>query len=138
MSNQPILKLQFLADPRFLRLVRDQVKGAAEEIGLAAKTGSEIVMAVNEACMNIMQHGYKGDLRGEIILEMHASRSEIEVHLKDFAPPADPAYIHPRDLNDIRPGGLGTFFMREMMDDCSYGQLDGACGNHLRMRKRII
>jgi sigma-B regulation protein RsbU (phosphoserine phosphatase) len=130
--------MHFLADPRYLRLVRDQVKGVAEEVGIAAKTGSEIVMAVNEACMNIMQHAYKGDVSGEIILEMHCSEEEVEVHLKDFAPPLDPSKVRPRDLDDIRPGGLGTFFMQEMMDDCRYASTEGHLGNHLRMRKRIV
>jgi sigma-B regulation protein RsbU (phosphoserine phosphatase) len=98
---------------------------------------SQLEIAVNEACTNIIQHAYKGDPSGEIVLEILNNGTDIIFRLTDFAKPVDPAGIKPRDLSDIRPGGLGTHFMREIMDDCSFEQLADGSGNCLEMVKKI-
>lgn len=139
MPESLLLTLYFLSDPKLLRVVRDEVKSIAHKLGCCAKIQSELIMAVNEACMNIMMHAYKGDTTGEIIMEVHDHGSELEFKLKDFGPPVDVAKIKPRDLDDLRPGGLGTFFMSEVMDHCSYATAtqENSNGNVLHMRKKI-
>jgi len=132
-----LLSQRFEAVPGSLALIRTAVQAAAETRGCGPKCVADIVMAVNEACMNIIQHAYKGDASGVIELEMHSTATELEVVLKDFAPPVDVDGIGPRRLEDVRPGGLGTFFIRQSMDDCTYGNLHDRCGNYLRMKKKI-
>ena len=135
--GEPVLALQFAADPRELAQVRTAVQEAAEIEGCGQKCVADVVMAVNEACMNIIQHAYKGDASGLIELEMRREGAALEVVIRDFAPPVDPCGIKPRPLEELRPGGLGTFFIRETMDDCRYGNLCGRDGNFLRMTKKI-
>jgi sigma-B regulation protein RsbU (phosphoserine phosphatase) len=136
MSDQTLLTMRCDAVPASLARVRAAVQSALQSLGCGAKCTTDVVMAVNEACMNIIQHAY-GDGGGVIELEIGRRADEIEVTLKDFAPPVDVHRIKPRRLEDLRPGGLGTFFIRQSMDDCTYGTLRGDCGNFLRMRKRI-
>ena len=57
--------------------------------------------------------------------------------LLDFAPRVDPAKVKPRDLDDIRPGGLGTHLIQEVMDSAEFVEPPPGCGNLLRMVKRI-
>ena len=137
MPEQPPLLARFEAVAGSLALIRTTVQAAAEARGCDPKCVSDIVMAVNEACMNIIQHAYKGDATGVIELELSSTATELEVVLKDFAPPVDVDDIRPRRLEDVRPGGLGTFFIRQSMDHCTYGNLHDACGNYLRMKKKI-
>lgn len=137
MSKTSVLEMRFASDPKRLRMVRERVQEAAEQVGCPKKTISDLVIAVNEACMNIMQHAYKGDKSGEIVLEIQRDGTELEVLLTDYAAPIDRGDIQPRELDDIRPGGLGTYFIKEIMDDCVYGHLAGECGNYVRMKKRI-
>jgi sigma-B regulation protein RsbU (phosphoserine phosphatase) len=137
MSEPTMLELRFNSDPKKLRMVRERVQGIAEEFGCSKKLISDLVIAINEACMNIMQHAYKGEKSGEILLEMQKDSGEVQVMLTDFAEPVDPDGIQPRDLEDVKPGGLGTYFIQEIMDDCTYGHLDNRAGNFLRMRKKI-
>ena len=137
-SGSPLLELRFAADPRRLKMVREQVQQAVSQLTCPKKLVSDLIIAVNEACMNIMEHAYKGDRSGEIVLEMNDNGGEIEVILTDFADPVDPATIEPRDLDELRPGGLGTYFIQEIMDACDYGRLEDARGNVLRMTKRIV
>lgn len=133
-----MLTLRFPSDPKKLRMVREKVQEITEEIGCSKKLISDLVIAINEACMNIMQHAYKGDKSGEILLEIQKERGDLQVVLTDFADPVDPKKIRPRDLEDVKPGGLGTFFIQEIMDDCTYGNLDNSAGNYLKMRKKIV
>jgi len=132
-----LLELRFAADPRRLKMVREQVQLAMGQSGCAKKVVSDLIIAVNEACMNIMEHAYKGDRSGEIVLQINDNGDAIEVVLTDFAEPVDFACIQPRALDELRPGGLGTHFMNEIMDECAYAHLQGDTGNVLRMTKRL-
>lgn len=132
-----LLELRFAADPKRLKMVRDQVQQAASQLSCTKKMISDLIIAVNEACMNIMEHAYKGDRSGEIVLEINNNEHEIEVVLTDFAEPVDFSAIRPRDPEDLRPGGLGTFFIKEIMDECVYAHLHDIGGNVLRMTKRL-
>ena len=57
------------------------------------------------------------------------------LHLRDFAPPVDPARIVPRDLADVQPGKLGTHFIRSIMDSAELGPAPEGQGNLLRLAK---
>jgi anti-sigma regulatory factor (Ser/Thr protein kinase) len=56
--------------------------------------------------------------------------------LQDCGPPLDVERIVPRDLDEVRPGGLGTHFIRSIMDEVTYTHKEG-CGNVLRMVRRL-
>ena len=137
MATDTLLQMRFNADPKRLRQVREKVQEIAETVGCSKKFISDVVIAVNEACMNIIQHAYKGDRSGEIELEIINNEGELVVNLTDFAEPVDTKAIAPRDLDEIRPGGLGTFFIGEIMDSCQYAHLDDKQGNIVTMRKKI-
>ena len=116
MSEPAMLELRFNSDPKKLRMVRERVQEIAEEFGCSKKLISDLVIAINEACMNIMQHAYKGEKSGKILLEIQKATGEVQVLLTDFADPIDPDGIQPRDLEDVKPGGLGTYFIQEIME----------------------
>lgn len=125
------------ATPDRLCLVRALVKRAAEAVGCSNDLGNQIVIAVNEACMNIIQHAYGKPGAGEITLEIFNNDSQIFFRLEDNARPVDLDTVQPRDLEDIRPGGLGVHFIREIMDEYEMGHRSGGVGNYLEMTKRI-
>lgn len=104
---------------------------------LPASDVDRVVLAVNEACMNIIQHGYKDDNTGEIVLEIFAGAGQVLFRLTDFAPPMDACKIKGRDWDDVRPGGLGVHFICECMDDIKYRHLPDGAGNILEMTKNI-
>jgi sigma-B regulation protein RsbU (phosphoserine phosphatase) len=137
MKPSRLLKLKFPADPRYLQRVRDEVRNACARGGCADELVRQIVLAVNEACANVIRHAYKGSNAGEIILEIFNNGRELEFHLRDFADPVDLTSIGPRDPREIKPGGLGTLFIREIMDECAYGHVQGKRGNFLHMKKKI-
>lgn len=128
---------RFAARLPVLKQVRASVLAAARHCGFDDATSQDIVLAVDEACKNVIVHAYHG-VEGEddIVLSVFESADGIAVQLRDFAPPVDPAQIRPRDLDDVRPGQLGTHFMREIMDRTDYVAAPDGVGNLLLMTKR--
>jgi sigma-B regulation protein RsbU (phosphoserine phosphatase) len=97
----------------------------------------DAIMAVNEACMNIIQHAYCGKTDGKIIIEIHKDEGYLVFRLIDFASPVDKSKCKSRDLDDIRPGGLGIHLIQSVMDDMQYQEPTASTGNILELRKTI-
>ncbi len=137
MSAEKLFELRFPSKPERLCLVRALVKRSAELVGCCDELTDKLVIALNEACMNVIQHAYQFDESGEIVLEIHTGKSEITFRLTDAAKLIDLEKVEPRDLEDVRPGGLGVHFIREIMDETDMGHLQNGKGNYLEMKKTI-
>ncbi len=57
--------------------------------------------------------------------------------LTDSAEHIDLESVKARDIEKIRPGGLGLHFINEVMDEFKFGHLEGTKGNFLEMVKTI-
>ena len=132
-----LLDLTFPALPDRLKLVRGAVAETARLNGCSEGVARDIVIAVDEACQNIIRHAYRGEEGEEIVLHVHRREQDLVFTLEDFAPTIDPATVKPRDLDDIRPGGIGTHLIREVMDEVGFLPPPRGNGNILRMVKRI-
>jgi sigma-B regulation protein RsbU (phosphoserine phosphatase) len=134
-SSDFLFGLSFPADPKRLRLVRPAIRAAAEACGFDESETEDVLLAAGEAIENIIVHAY-GNRRGEIALAVHRMADGLMLRIRDFAPNVDPAKIQPRKLEDVRPGGLGTHFIRAVMDDASFIPLPDGEGNLLELVKR--
>ena len=108
LTEEAIAELRIPALAERMFLVRAMVRSAAELCGLDDAATQDLILAVGEACQNVIQHGYAGDATGDIVLSLGRTEEGVVVRVKDFAPPVDPARIKSRDLGDVRPGGLGS------------------------------
>ncbi|MBW2272481.1 MAG: SpoIIE family protein phosphatase [Deltaproteobacteria bacterium] len=132
-----LLERRFPAEAGQLASVRKAVEGCVLSRGAAQETACDVVRAVDEACQNIIRHAYADEEKGDIVLEIDSQPGGLIVSLTDFAPRIDPRCVKPRDLDDLRPGGLGTHLIREIMDSVEFLEPPPGCGNLLRMIKRI-
>jgi len=132
-----LFKQQYRASPEQLVQIRNQVRQTIKHCGCTPDLTEKLVLAVNEACMNVIQHAYRGDHSGEITLEILNNDNKLLFRIEDHAPPINLGSVRPRDINDLRPGGLGTHFIREIMDDFRIGHLEGDVGNYLEMTKKV-
>lgn len=134
---EPLVETRILSSPDQLRNIRDTIREVLRENNCPPQFIYDFVLAVNEACANIMQHAYKGQCSGDIILEIHRKQNELCVRLTDFAEPVDKSVCKPRQLDEIRPGGLGVHFMHELMDEVRFLKTETGVGNILQMKKKI-
>jgi anti-sigma regulatory factor (Ser/Thr protein kinase) len=117
--------------------VRAWVRDAAKAAGCDLATAENLVLAVNEACMNVIQHGYCFACNQDMLLRVRQERDALIFEVLDHAQPACVEAVKSRALDDIRPGGLGVHFIRSIMDEMAFVEPPPGFGNLLRMVKRI-
>ena len=139
LSPVPDLKLEMYSQPRLLAAARAMVGSLAQRLGFNEIQCGQISLAIDEALCNIINHGYERRSDGRIWLnvwDLKTAPPGIKVVIEDRAKQVEPERIRPRDLDDIRPGGLGVYIIREIMDDVSYEQRRGG-GMRLTIVKRM-
>lgn len=112
--------LDIPADPASMFIVRALVGKVSERIGFARKECDRLVLAVDEACTNVIRHAYNNREEERIILTFSINLDYFEVDIRDFGPSTDPAGFASRDLDDVRPGGLGIHFIKSAFDRMEY------------------
>lgn len=106
--------------PKFLYVVRSALYPVVIGSGFSKKETRKIILALDEACSNIIKYAYEGDPAKTISLTATVTSREFRIELKDNGKKVDTSKIAPRDLNDIRPGGLGTHFISAVFDAVLY------------------
>ncbi|WP_144394959.1 ATP-binding protein [Pleionea sediminis] len=135
-ANQKIIEQRFNAQPKNLKAIRDTLYNSMKTKGFSEECTSDVVLAVDEACQNIIRHAYQFDDSGIIDLGVYLSNNTISVELIDFADPVDPACCVPKAQKELKPGGLGTMFMNKLMDSVEYEcPPPKGTGNKLVMKK---
>jgi anti-sigma regulatory factor (Ser/Thr protein kinase) len=129
------VQLSFPSDPKFLNVARAVVSLTAERAGFSREEIDNIALAVDEACTNVIKHAYKRDPTKEIILTCSLADSRMEVLIRDFGAKADPATFKSRKLEEVRPGGLGVYFIKKIMDTVEYDNRSFAQGTQLKLVK---
>jgi len=119
-----------------MTLVRALIERMAELTGFGEDQIHRIILAVDEACVNIIRHQYGGrpDQRIDIEATLDREAGTLELVLRDYGEVRDPAGFKGRDLDDIRPGGLGIHIIRDVMDEVEYSAAPGG-GMQLRLCK---
>ncbi len=120
-----------------LRLVRTAVTQAGELCDYDEEMVQNVVIAVDEALQNVIRHAYENRPDGEIKITLSRTPNKFVVHIRDYADSIDISKVKPRDLGDIRPGGLGTHFISEVMDEVVFLPTPDGRGNLLRMVKQV-
>jgi anti-sigma regulatory factor (Ser/Thr protein kinase) len=119
------LRLSIPSHPKYLQLVRRMVETITAISGISKKDADGIILAVDEACANIIRHGYQDQPHGTIHLYFDVHQTELGITIEDFGIQWDPETLQPRDLDEVRSGGLGIPMMQCVMDcvdfDCSSG-----------------
>jgi serine/threonine-protein kinase RsbW len=122
-----------------LSKISEFVKQAASAAGLSEKEIYSVQLAVDEACSNIIDHSYGGEGKGTIICTCAPNEEGVTITLQDFGKPFDPQKIPfpdlSTDLEKVKVGGLGLYFIRKLMDDVDF-QFSPDTGNILVMIKR--
>lgn len=135
--SEVLVRMSICSHASRLKLLRSVVRDAAEIAGLGTEQAGEVVLAVNEACMNIIQHGYRMKADGWIEVEVVTEAQAVLFRLRDYAPVVDSATCRSRDLNDVRPGGIGVHLIQSLMDECRFLTAPEGGGNLLQMKKYI-
>jgi len=118
--------------------IREFVEQAAREFGFGDEESSNIVLAVDEACTNVIKHAYAGSPSGEIRVTILREGTRFQIQIQDHGRTFDPETLRPPDLKQqlthYRRGGLGVYLMRRLMDRVEYAFRPGQ-PNEVRLTK---
>lgn len=135
MSSERLLTLRTPARAEELQGIRRQLEQALVGAGESEENARALVVAVNEACMNVIQHAYGERQQGDLVLEVEVDSEKFLFRLKDYAPRIDIKSLRPKKLSEVRPGGLGLPLINQIMDNVSYPEPPPGIGNILVMTK---
>ena len=129
-------------DTKYLNTVRDFVVEVVANSAFPKIDMGRIVLAVDEAVTNIIEHAYTSRREGEvdIQLELQANATKFEAVIHDSGIHFDPTDMPNPDMKDhVAAGkkkGLGIFLMRQIMDIVEYEFEEGVV-NRLRLVKYV-
>jgi sigma-B regulation protein RsbU (phosphoserine phosphatase) len=134
---EQIISVNIPSQPDRLKLARSIVTQAANLCECSDDMVQDVVIAVDEALQNVIRHAYSNRPNGEIKVTICRSVINLIVFIQDYADQIDIEKVKPRDLSDVRPGGLGTHFISEVMDEVIFLEPPEGGGNLLKLVKRI-
>ena len=133
-------QLRVACDTKELVNIRAFVEEVAKQCFADHLMVTKVVMAVDEAVANVMEHAYQDAKTGDVSVAIQADDDMFTVTISDHGRRFDPNGQPEVDVkNHIRQGkrdGLGIFIIRKIMDEIKYTFTDEQC-NVLRMVKYI-
>jgi anti-sigma regulatory factor (Ser/Thr protein kinase) len=132
--------LQIMGTLEALAQARHFVHQAALELGLNEQAAHHCSLAVDEACTNIVEHGYHG-VGAHQVIDIFCGKDDkgFVVTLLDDSPAFDPLAVPEPNpatsMSEREPGGWGVFLIKKLMDDVLYDRQGGR--NRLLMIKRL-
>ena len=130
-------------DTKYLATVRESVRDVVKNSAFPDKDINRIILAVDEAVANIMEHAYENARAGDklsIELKLDADATRFEVVIIDSGREFDPSEIDVPNMDEHvaqgKKNGLGIFLMRQIMDEVQYTFVQGF-RNELRMVKYV-
>lgn len=124
MSQKKTYRLTVTSQTDRLNEVRQFISLHAHEHGFTDDDVNKIAIAVDEACTNIIKHGYNFSPDNFIDLEIHRTASDFEIVISDSGKQFDPKSIETPDMKEYlshyRRGGLGVYLMKRIMDKVEF------------------
>jgi len=130
------VQISIPSEPKYLCLIRGVLRNFLDCTGIPEEMHSKIILCIDEACSNVIKHSYEGKPDGPIEISLEFENSQFTVKIRDYGKQCDTQKFKPRCLEEVRPGGLGTHFMYELMDSVSFCT-DRECGTLLVMSKKL-
>ena len=119
-----------------LKEVRAFAREVFKKNSIFATHTDDLVLALAEAAQNIVKHGYNNEpTEDEMRIIIKFKENVLSMELMDKGKPVVPSNIKPRDLEDIKAGGLGTFFIGQIMDEVVFKTTKVNWVNHLILTK---
>ena len=133
--------MELPSSPDTLCVVRSALAPLAQMLGFSEVECRAVILAVDEALTNIIRHAYQGKADQPIQVFFRriwvpydgAHRPALEILLEDRGIRVDGSKLCGRNLEDVRPGGLGLHFIKESMDAVEFRRRWGR--NQLRLVK---
>lgn len=136
---KPSIEWEVSSDAESLPAAREKLCKFAQQCRWPEACRQDLALAVHEALTNVIRHGYDNAGGNPIRIRVEKfmtpdGQEGLEVVIRDYGRQIDPNAIRGRDLDKVRPGGLGVHIIKQIMDSAEYAPAEGG-GMRLTMRK---
>ncbi len=132
-----VLQLDLPADARFLPRTRRAIAGYLEEVGADAEQSADVVLALDEACANVVRHAFPHGTAGTIHLRAELDPDSVVVQVEDEGVGFDPFSAPLREAEPEDVSGRGLRIIRELMSSVHVESPTNNGGTRLRMAKEL-
>jgi sigma-B regulation protein RsbU (phosphoserine phosphatase) len=133
--TKPAPALQILSAAADCQVARRFIEDWALTAGYSDLERGRIVLAADEATTNIIRHTYRSVPDRPIILSASIEDDLFHLRLRDFGPGVNVAELKGRELEEIRPGGLGLHLLHSVFSVVEHTVL--ADGNEWHLAKPL-
>lgn len=124
-QNKTTIVVQTPGEMSYLHRIRDFITGIAVESGIDEQDILNIELAVDEACANVIEHGYESDSPNKsLTIQMEIDKQKLVLKIIDQGKSFDPRLKSPPDIKKLitmkRDGGLGISLIKQTMDEIDY------------------
>ena len=127
---------EFPVESSSLKQIRNFAREVLAKDNKFDATKDDVVLALAEAAQNVVKHAYNGKPTGDTMrVEISFKDNQLIIEIYDKGKPVIPENIKPRKIDDIKPGGLGTFFIGQIMDEVIFKTSRNDWVNHLILTK---
>ena len=132
-------KKDFLVRSSSLKDVRTFCREVFEKLHIEQNLKEELVLAIAEAAQNIVKHAFKNNANANelMVVQISCENKKLEIAFYDRGTPVDPKKVKHREIDNVKPGGLGTFFIQEIMDAVEFRDGNKPWINHLVLTKQL-
>jgi len=104
--------------------IRKFINSKASSFGFTETEIEDIVISVDEACTNIIEHSYNSKPNYDLEISITLLKNKFIVKIVDYGKSFEPGSIKDMDLElyhkQRRVGGLGVYLMKTLMDEVKY------------------
>ena len=140
MNNLALISEQrdFVVSSSSLKDVRNFSREVFEKVNIDQDLKDELVLAIAEAAQNIVKNAYQHEATDDKMeIKISLQNGELEIGFFDKGRPVDKGNVRHRKIDDVKPGGLGTFFIQQIMDAVVLKEGEKPWINHLILTKKI-
>ena len=132
-------KKAFLVRSSSLKDVRTFCREVFEKLKIEQNLKDELVLAIAEAAQNIVKHAFKNSASPTelMVVQISCENNKLQIAFYDRGTPVDPKKVKHREIDNVKPGGLGTFFIQEIMDAVEFKDGKKPWINHLVLTKQL-
>jgi serine/threonine-protein kinase RsbW len=131
-----LLALNLPAEERLVPAARSSIAGFLLAAGVSEDTVDDIVLAIDEACSNILQHAFPPGHPGSYELRADLRPEEVVVEVADDGVGFEAMELRQGGTLDLT--GRGLDIMRRVMTSVEVESPRPGGGTRLRLRKRLV
>lgn len=134
-----ILQLVLPADARLLPRTRRAIAEYLAEIGADGDHVDDVILALDEACANVIRHAFPDDRDGSFRLVAEICDDDVQMLVEDDGVGFEPEAIDLRDGDSpVATSGRGLEIIRRVMTSVEVrSPTESGVGTRLQMTKRL-